>query len=144
MLERSASSGPVSLCFPPEICHPAVPALDMRASGYCQFLPITLGLDEAEHSMPTRNINLTDHFDAFVESSIASGRYKNASEVVREGLRLLEQRQAEDTLKLDRLREAVRVGEEALERGDFDDVELDDLASYLASLGTTARRRAGA
>src|SRR5436190_2140503 len=32
--------------------------------------------------MPTRNVNLTDHYDRFVEGLIASGRYKNASEVI--------------------------------------------------------------
>ena len=57
--------------------------------------------------MPTRNINLTDHLDDFIEGGVASGRYKNASEVVRDGLRLLEQRQAEDALKLERLKEAL-------------------------------------
>ena len=31
--------------------------------------------------MPTRNINLTDYYDSFVQEQIASGRYKNASEV---------------------------------------------------------------
>ena len=41
--------------------------------------------------MPTKNINLTEHYSEFVEHLIASGRYKNASEVLREGLRLLEQ-----------------------------------------------------
>ena len=90
--------------------------------------------------MPTRNVNLTDHLDAFVEGSIASGRYKNASEVVREGLRILEQRQAEDELKLRRLQEAVRLGEEALQRGEYEDVELDGLGSYLAALTTTPGR----
>ena len=92
--------------------------------------------------MPTRNINLTDHLDDFIEGRIASGRYQNASEVVREGLRLLEQRQLEDALKLERLREAVRIGEEAVQRGDVEDVGLDDLASYFAGLG--AARRTGA
>jgi antitoxin ParD1/3/4 len=80
--------------------------------------------------MPARNINLTDHLDAFIEGGIASGRYKNASEVVREGLRLLEQRQAEDELRLERLKEAVQIGEVALQRGEFEDIEPGDLASY--------------
>ena len=94
--------------------------------------------------MPTRNINLTDHLDAFIEGGTSSGQHKNASEVVRDGLRLLEQRQAEDALRLQRLREAVRVGEEAFERGEFEDAELKDLGSYLAGLGATARQRTGA
>ena len=42
--------------------------------------------------MPTRNINLTDHFDRFIEAEVGAGRFGNASEVVRDGLRLLEQR----------------------------------------------------
>lgn len=45
--------------------------------------------------MPTRNINLTDHFDRFIEAGIAAGRYQNASEVVRAALRLLEQQEVE-------------------------------------------------
>jgi antitoxin ParD1/3/4 len=39
--------------------------------------------------MPTRNINLTEHFDDFVERQVSSGRYSNASEIDREALRLL-------------------------------------------------------
>ena len=54
--------------------------------------------------MPTRNVNLTEHFDRFVEAGITSGRFSNASEVVREGLRLLEQREQEDKAKLEWLR----------------------------------------
>jgi antitoxin ParD1/3/4 len=38
--------------------------------------------------MPTRNVNLIDHFDSFIEKRVNSGRFSNASEVVREGLRL--------------------------------------------------------
>lgn len=37
--------------------------------------------------MPTRNVNLTEALDAFVERAVASGRYGNASEVVRDALR---------------------------------------------------------
>lgn len=45
--------------------------------------------------MPTRNIVLTDIQSEFVEQLVISGRYQNASEVLREGLRLL-QRQEEE------------------------------------------------
>ena len=45
--------------------------------------------------MPTRNINLTEHFDRFVERQVSSGRYSNASEIVREALRLLEEQEQE-------------------------------------------------
>ena len=36
--------------------------------------------------MPSRNVNLTEHLDRFIEAGITSGRFSNASEVVREGL----------------------------------------------------------
>jgi antitoxin ParD1/3/4 len=46
--------------------------------------------------MPTRNVNLTKRFDNLIERNVASGRYGNASEVVREGLRLLEKQEKEE------------------------------------------------
>lgn len=69
--------------------------------------------------MPTRNVNLTDHFDRFIESGVESGRFSNASEVVREGLRLLEQREQEDKAKLKWLRAAVKEGIGDIERGHY-------------------------
>lgn len=48
----------------------------------------------------TKNISLTPYFERLVDKRVASGRYGSASEVVREGLRLLEER--------DRTREAAR------------------------------------
>jgi antitoxin ParD1/3/4 len=46
--------------------------------------------------MPTRNVNLTEYFGRFIEAGITTGRFGNASEVVREGLRLPEQREREE------------------------------------------------
>src|SRR5579864_1779840 len=69
--------------------------------------------------MPTRNVNLTDHFDRFIETGIRSGRFSNASEVVREGLRLLEQREKEDKAKLEWLRAAAKEAFDQLDRGDY-------------------------
>ena len=69
--------------------------------------------------MPTRNVNLTEHFDRFIETGITSGRFSNASEVVREGLRLLEQREQEDKAKIEWLRSAAKEGFDAIERGDY-------------------------
>lgn len=50
---------------------------------------------------------LGDHFDAFVSAQIAAGRYANATDVIRSGLRLLEEREA----RLDVLRRALVDGE---------------------------------
>lgn len=91
--------------------------------------------------MPTRNISLTEHFDRFVERSVTSGRYLNASEVVREGLRLLEQKAREDTLKLERLREAAADGFEAIDRGEFLEVHADRISSTVSTIGKRAANR---
>ena len=69
--------------------------------------------------MPTRNVNLTEHFDRLIESGITSGRFSNASEVVREGLRLLERREQEDNAKIEWLRAAAKEGFDQLDRGDY-------------------------
>jgi antitoxin ParD1/3/4 len=69
--------------------------------------------------LPTRNVNLTEHFHRFIESGVTSGRFSNASEVVREGLRLLEQREQEDKAKIEWLRAAAREGFDQLDRGDY-------------------------
>ena len=61
--------------------------------------------------MPTRNVNLTDELDRFVAAKIESGRYENASEVVRAGLRSLERDEQEYEAKLAALRVAVDVGD---------------------------------
>lgn len=57
--------------------------------------------------MPTRNVSLTKPLDRFVAKKIASGRYENASEVVRAGLRTLEREEQQYELKLTSLRAAI-------------------------------------
>jgi antitoxin ParD1/3/4 len=69
--------------------------------------------------MPTRNVVLTDHQATFVERLVKSGRYQNASEVLREGLRLIERREEEDQAKLQALREAVQIGIDDMEAGRY-------------------------
>ena len=82
--------------------------------------------------MPTRNVVLTDHQEKLIDSLIGSGRYQNASEVLREGLRLVEQREAENAAKLKVLRKAARAGFDALDRGEFREFDsTDDLQAYM-------------
>ena len=90
--------------------------------------------------MPARNVNLTDHFVKFVDVNVTSGRFQNASEVVREGLRLLERQQQEDELKLEALRQAVALGLEDAANGRTVTVEPEQIGSFLRGLGRTARR----
>lgn len=63
--------------------------------------------------MPTRNINLTVQMDNFVDTKIRNGEFANASEVIRAGLRALEQDEQEDRARLDVLQAAVLAGEES-------------------------------
>ena len=61
--------------------------------------------------MPTRNVNLTDQLDHFVRAKVDSGRYENASEVVRAALRTLEREEQEYEAKLAVLRGAIDEGD---------------------------------
>ena len=65
--------------------------------------------------MATRNVVLTEAQSKMVDQLVAAGRYQNASEALRAGLRLLEREEAEISLLCDRLSEAL----EQARRGDF-------------------------
>ncbi len=69
--------------------------------------------------MPTRNINLTDHYDSFVSDLLNTGRFSNASEVIRAGLRLLESQNREEQARIAALRDAFKEGMDDHERGEF-------------------------
>ena len=87
--------------------------------------------------MPTRNVHLTEHFDELIAAGIASGQFSNASEVVREGLRLLEQRQAEDQAKIEWLRSAAQEGIDAIERGDYTTLRSrSEISAFVRSAGS--------
>ncbi len=57
-----------------------------------------------------RSFALGDHFEQFIAVQVDSGRFNNASEVVRAGLRLLEDREKPPALTLDDLRSLIRDG----------------------------------
>jgi antitoxin ParD1/3/4 len=85
--------------------------------------------------MPTRNVVLTEHQAELIERLVDSGRYQNASEVLREGLRLVESREVEDRVRLEALRQAVQVGIDDLEAGRYKQFEsFSDLDDYLGKV----------
>jgi antitoxin ParD1/3/4 len=114
-----------------EACRPG------RLRKYWQSLPLlieTQGTIEGTSDMPTRNISLTPEQDAFIEDVIKSGEYQNASEAVRDALRVLRQRRREDVLKLKALRLQIKAGREAIDRGDFTDVDEAELDVFFEEL----------
>ncbi len=70
------------------------------------------------------SFSLDEHYSAFIDDEVASGRYRSASDVVRTALRLLEDRET----RLRALRQALIAGEESGESVPF---EFDDVVRIL-------------
>ena len=91
--------------------------------------------------MPTRNVVLTDKQEKLVERLVSSGRYQNASEVLRDGLRLVESRDAEERARILALREAARIGIADIEKGRFRSFDSPPaLRRHMESLAARAKR----
>lgn len=73
----------------------------------------------------TQTLSLGEHWNHFIENKLNQGRYASASEMVRDGLRLLEEKDANSTLEL--LRSALIVGEESGDAGlmNMEQIRLD-------------------
>ncbi len=65
------------------------------------------------------SITLGDHFERIINRSIESGRYSSVSEVIRAGLRLIEEREQ----KIDMLREAIEAGQKSGYVKNFDPID---------------------
>lgn len=92
--------------------------------------------------MPTRNVVLSDHQQKLVETLVQSGRYQNASEVLREGLRLIEERERIGQAKLEALKQAAGQGWADVSAGRYADVADDQLEDLIGQLGRRAAQRA--
>ncbi|HXA22643.1 MAG TPA: type II toxin-antitoxin system ParD family antitoxin [Acetobacteraceae bacterium] len=91
--------------------------------------------------MPTRNVVLTEHHETVIAELVASGRYQTASEVLREGLRLIEARDSRDAAKLRILLEAALAGFADFDAGRFVELEDDAIVEMIGDLGRQARGR---
>jgi antitoxin ParD1/3/4 len=67
------------------------------------------------------NVNLGTVFDQFIAQLLETGLYQSQSEVVREGLRLLKEREELKNLRLAELRREIAIGSEEADRGEFVD-----------------------
>jgi antitoxin ParD1/3/4 len=81
--------------------------------------------------MATMNVSLSDEFVAFVEGEIASGEYASASEVVRDGLRLLRREKAAHEEKIRILRREVGIGVDQARAGRLTNRTVAEIAAAL-------------
>jgi antitoxin ParD1/3/4 len=102
-------------------------------------------LDNAGTLNPERlitlmNVNLTPELEQLVQSKVKSGRYNSASEVVREALRLLEQRDEVFILRKDEIRKRIEQGWLSAQGGEFvdGDAVFDRIDAELEALGNFA------
>ena len=85
------------------------------------------------------NVNLGPVLDQFVADLLKTGLYQSQSEVLREGLRLLKEREEMKNLRLAELRKEIAVGIEQADRGQF----VSGPAAFAKILRRSARKRAG-
>jgi antitoxin ParD1/3/4 len=91
--------------------------------------------------MTTRNIVLTDHQSQVVDHLVASGRYQNASEVLRAGLRMVEEAESSYAAKMNDLKAAIDAGQEDLKAGRAKAFTGDEFATYLTQRAEQAIRK---
>ncbi|WP_038248959.1 type II toxin-antitoxin system ParD family antitoxin [Ghiorsea bivora] len=78
------------------------------------------------------HISLTPKLESKIKSKINSGLYNNASEVIREALRFMEENEEIiQQIKLNHLRQAVATGAQQVERGQFSNRQVDDIIADL-------------
>ena len=63
------------------------------------------------------NVSLTDELEQFVQAQVESGMYYSASEVIRDGLRLLKEKDLLRQIKIEELRQEIQKGLDSLESG---------------------------
>ncbi len=88
------------------------------------------------------NVHLTPELEQLVQGRVKSGRYNSASEVVREALRLLEQRDEIFALRKDEIRKQIEDGWQSAQRGDTVDGEevFDRIDAELEGMERSARK----
>jgi antitoxin ParD1/3/4 len=79
------------------------------------------------------------HYEEFVKSLVDSGRYSTASEVMREGLRLMEEREEQRKIKLEALRAAIQEGLD----GPFEDIDPSELVARVKARGRERLKNRG-
>jgi antitoxin ParD1/3/4 len=93
--------------------------------------------------MATRTLNLPDYYDQFVDGLVTSGRFYNASEVMRAGLCLLEQQAGDDQEKLTALRALADEVFKELDAGFGTTIDRrEELSEYIGRIGRNSVQNA--
>jgi len=80
--------------------------------------------------------SIGEHFEGFIQTLLESGRYSTASEVMRDGLRLIEEREEHRKAKLEALRAEIQKG--------FDSGPMEEVGDMFARIKTEGRKRLAA
>ncbi|KQW29435.1 hypothetical protein ASE36_13475 [Rhizobium sp. Root274] len=88
-------------------------------------------------------VQLPDDISRRIDSLVESGRFDHADDVLREALRLVEEKAAGEAAKLEALRQAADLGFADLDQGRFTDVPVEKLAEHIARIGRQAIQDAG-
>jgi antitoxin ParD1/3/4 len=95
-----------------------------------------------ETGMPTKNVVVTQRQAKMIERLVSSGQYQNASEVLRDGLRLIEERGRLEKAKLKALRAAIQIGIDDMEAGRYTTFHSsEELRRHLKSIADAAINR---
>ncbi len=87
------------------------------------------------------NVSLTPTLEELVQRKVATGLYNSASEVIREALRLLEERDEMRKMRLAALRKEISVGLNQLRRGEVSEHDDQSLNTLPADIKAKGRKR---
>lgn len=87
------------------------------------------------------NVSLTPELEKLIQSKVDSGLYNSASEVVRESLRLLHERDRIREVRLEELRQEIQKGVKQLENGKYTVYETDDLGNLISDIKQQGRAK---
>ncbi|RYG77221.1 type II toxin-antitoxin system ParD family antitoxin [bacterium] len=90
--------------------------------------------------MEIQQIELTVQQANFIRSSVDAGRFADASEAVRAGLKLLERQERIDELKLEHMRRLVQEGIDDIEQGRYETITADTIDDFMESVRAESRR----
>ncbi len=87
------------------------------------------------------NVSLTPELEKLVNDKVKSGRYNSASEVVREGLRLLQDHDELKRIRTDELRREIMLGVEQIRNGQSVNVPIDELPAFFDDIKKRGREK---